>query len=239
MSIVLIRENFKLFKDVHSNKNKMSFFHFPSNFVYWEDVTEHKKIKDMYLPKIREMEKYTKDNISYGGLTSVVNSSYSPTNSNTKYNEILLDNFIVSNVVWKTIDNMIEKINNNEDMFHIPVKDSIIGGCWYNSYDENNFHELHNHDSMSFERNGKMYHASFSIIYIINNESDKNDTIFKLRGDVPFSPKGMECRFDTSNEKSIKEGTVMVFSALLDHVVKPVKIPGRTTIVYNLFSSYS
>jgi len=217
----------------------MSFFHFPSNFVYWEDVTEHKKIKEVYLPKIREMEKYTKDNISYGGSTSVVNSSYSSTNSTNKYNKYLLDDFIVSNVVWKTIDNMIGKINNSKDMFHIPVQDSIIRGCWYNIYDENNFQELHNHDSMSFEYKGKVYHPSFSIVYVINNDSDKNDTIFKLRGSLPFSPKNVECRFDTSYEKSIKEGTVIVFSSLLDHVVKPVKIPGRTTIVYNLFSSYS
>lgn len=228
----------KFIKELLALKIKMSFLHFPSNFVYWEDVSEHTKIKDVYLPKIRQMEKYTKDNISYGGSTSVVNSSYSATNENKKYNDFLMDDFIVSNVVWKPIDNMIEKVNNSKDMFNILVKNSIITGCWYNTYNENNFQELHNHDSLSFEHNGKMYHPSFSVVYIINNDSNQNDTIFKLRGDIPFSPKGVECRFDTSNEKSIKEGTVMIFSSLLDHVVKPVKIPGRTTIVYNLFSTY-
>ena len=227
-----------MFKDLCDKKCNMTFFHFPSNFVYWENVSEHEKLKEMYLPKIRQMEKYTKDALYYNGCTSVVNSSYSATNDNKEYNYYLLDQLLLSNVVWKPLDNMIEKVNNSKDMFNICAENSVIRGCWYNTYDMDNFQELHNHDTYPFEHNGKMYHPSFSVVYIINNDSNKNDTIFKIRGDMPFTPKGVECKFDTSDESSIKEGTVMIFSSLLDHVVKPVKIPGRTTIIYNIFSTY-
>ena len=105
-------------------------------------------------------------------------------------------------------------------------------------YEKDNFQESHNHVGPCVEKDGRLLHASFSIIYILHDENDKSSVMFKKAGPMPFKGLDENVIIDTSYS-SIGEGSVIIFPSNLDHYVKPCLKTGRVTIAFNIYSEYT
>ena len=213
----------------------MPFHHFPSNFVYWENIESHENIKSMIEPIILEIN------------TKIKNNPFSSCKFNTSFfvvdpemnriNDFLHDEKITDNIVWKPLSKMLDSYK-DLNIGSIFAKESIINEVWWNVYDKNEFQELHSHQHESICVNGKRYHPSFSVIYVLKDDNEHSSVVFKQKYPNPFLPLTDDYNFDTSLIHEIKEGTVMIFSSVLEHLVKPCIIPGRITVAYNIFSEY-
>ena len=204
----------------------MSFFHFPHHFVYWTKVENHEDIKKKYLPIIRDNENNTIFNNPFPLCD--VNTSFCL----TELNKFLHEDTITKNVVWNPLMNMINE-HNKKNLFKIDHKASIINDAWYNTYKLNQFQETHNHRGSYIYHNDSKYYQTYSVIYIIDSAEERNNTVFKLDGPLPFININDDCKFNTSKVEDIGEGTVIIFSSLLNHFVLPI-YNSRTTISYNV-----
>jgi hypothetical protein len=210
----------------------MPFYHFPSEFVYWTQISDHDKLKEKIKPEIQNLENLVKDSRSFS-LCNVI-SSYPHTDP---YNLLLKDDQTQHSVVWKPITTMLEEMSKKDGVLFAPFDHLIIEGGWFNIYKKNQFQELHNHDGNPSFINGRIYHPFLSLIYILDNPNDTNDTAFKMR-EAPCHPRKSDVCFMTSEEKSIKEGTVMIFPSTTNHVVAPSSNDGRITIAYNVLACF-
>jgi len=199
----------------------MPHFEFPSHYVFWTKVDNHKEIKSKYLPKIESLSG-SKHNFACN-VTSNIRKAVD-----------FLDEDDYDKLVWKPVEQMIE-----ESGGELYLGDSFIQSYWYNKYDVNDFQEMHEHSAYPIKINDKLYHPSLSIIYILNDENEKASILFTDKNPIPFGPALDFVSFDTSKAEEIKEGTVIIFSPRLEHMVKPIKVGGRITIAFNIFSSFS
>jgi predicted 2-oxoglutarate/Fe(II)-dependent dioxygenase YbiX len=137
-------------------------------------------------------------------------------------------------IVWKPIEDMVQ-----ESQGEIFLGDSFIQSHWYNIYESGDFQEKHSHGAYPIVIDGIRYHPSLSIIYILKDDNKEGSTLFTDNNPKPFGAVLDYASLDTSNIEDIGEGSVIVFSSKLEHMVKPVKIGGRITIAFNIFSSFS
>ena len=205
----------------------MPFHHFPAHFVYWTQIPEHKEIRETYLPKIQELHDDIKNNKPFEACK--FSTSFS-----MDMNKFLYDPMLVDNVVMKPLTNMLNEIGSMNGMKPIEVDSVQITTAWFNTYDTNEFQELHDHNGYPIDD----FHPCFSLVYILNNPNETNDTVYRLKH-MPFLPYHAMYEFDTSTAKSIQEGTLIVTSASLPHLVKPSANPGRITIAYNVYAKFS
>ena len=90
-------------------------------------------------------------------------------------------------------------------------------------------------------RGGKYYKSSFSLIYILKDDNEKNSTGF-LQNKPEYGSVYTTIEqnvFSTADVSDIKEGSVLVFPSSLCHCVEPVKVPGRITIAINVASCFA
>lgn len=202
----------------------MPHFQFPTNYVYWQKIEDHDNIKKEILPVIREKEKSVPENpFTACNMT---------TNFNSKNQDMFLSEEIIHKLVWEPIENMINECE-------IAPSNYILKSYWFNTYDVGDFQEMHSHKSPPVISDGEMFYPTFSLVYILNDDNDKSSTIFidHIHGYAPFCKPHISSTFDTSHVEDIREGTVMVFSSNLHHFVRAVKMAGRTTIAFNVYSS--
>jgi len=209
----------------------MPLFQFPSHVVFWKSVEHHKEIKAKYLPIIRELEETTKDNKPFSACH--LNTSILTNTNFIDHN----DKEVFDRIIWNPLSDFMNEVE-KKCGFLINVKSSFVHNYWYNVYDVGDFQEQHDHLYTPELVNGEMYHPTFSLIYILHDENNDNKTLFMTEKNVPFRPIFIQERFDTGNVKDIKEGTVLIFSSHLAHLVKPVNFAGRTTIAFNIFSTF-
>ena len=218
----------------------MGIKYFPTNFIYWESVENHQKIKSILVDKISKIENFYKHlDPKKLGLTNA-HTNYTGIENNN-FIEVIDDNSIIDELVWKPIDNSLLEFNSLPNFDKIELSDSIIVSCWYTNYDKNGSFNIHAHyDNHNVTlHNGKYYRPTLSLIYILRDENDKNSTEFIIPGSAPLSIiPHQQIMYDTGNNKEIKEGTVIVFPSSLYHQVKDVKIPGRITIAFNIASTF-
>ena len=210
---------------------------FPSNFVYWENIENHEKIKPIIMKKVLELDSGEYKNFNPGGLFNAA-TNFGP--NVEKFSEYF-DKDIIDQLVWKPLENLLTYINSNKDIPNINLNESFIGSSWYTKYNENGSFRIHSHYNYdTITKNNTVYLPTFSMIYILNDKNEKNSTLFSV---IPGSPLStlhkQELHFDTSSVKEIKEGTVIIFPSSLYHEVLPVKIPGRVTIAFNIHSSFT
>jgi hypothetical protein len=213
----------------------MSFYRFPSNFVYWcnLDENDHKRIKEYLVPKIEEEEKNNEDRKDVFKLLG--------SGANTNYNKrlpCLYEKDILKTVVWDPVDDCIKK-HNETDNFKISLKNSSILNAWYTSYKKGDFFERHHHKGFPIIPHGETeYHyPTFSLIYILKDENKESSVVFTDTVDYKFTPD-IDVEFDTGHKEDIKEGTVLVFPAHLVHAVRKVTTDKRITVAYNIGSTF-
>lgn len=204
---------------------------FPCHYVYWDAIENHDKLKSKILPKIYDHKNTNLNNNPFNACK---------VNTSIDHDFIFLDNEDINEIVWKSICKMLQEINSKNN-FKIVPKNSFINGYWYNIYEKGNFQEHHNHSEDYIVKNGKKYYPCFSVIYILHDKNKINSTVFKHENAfTPFTPMfDNTCEvLDTGDIKEIKEGSVIIFSSHLDHLVKPIDTSGRVTIAFNIFSTF-
>jgi hypothetical protein len=207
---------------------------FPTNFVYWEPVSNHDKIKPILIDKILKEHKKHENNKSelVNAHTSYIH------NQNVLYftpPEFHMD------LVWKPVKNAIQELTSKNIFDETEITDLMLYSDWYTKYDNNGSMGLHAHiKEQSIYYNKKIYKSFISLIYILHDENERNSTCFKVLPGFPPLSTGpqKEIIYDTSCNSEIKEGVVIAFPSSLLHEVVPVKIPGRITIAFNVMCNF-
>jgi hypothetical protein len=208
----------------------MGIFLFPTNFVYWENVTNHDKIKTDLIDKIEKLDKTEYSTKYFNGLTNA-STNFVLNNRNDIHEFMNVDT--IQQLVWDPLENLLSKLPT------IKLQNSVILASWYTKYNTNGTFNLHNHYGDYVIKNGNIYKPTFSMIYILNDENECNSTQFRVPLGSPLSTVlTKEMLYDTGSNKEIKEGTVIIFPSSLYHEVLPVKIPGRITIAFNIGSIF-
>src|SRR6056300_769707 len=202
----------------------MSFYHFPSEFVFWDKVENHDEIKKEILPKILEDSKNKKNNPFYN---CKFNTSF---NYNVKP-DLNVMNKKMLDVIFFYLEKMFKTINFNTEKL-------MINKGWWNVYDEGEFQEEHEHSGSPIYSNGDLFYPALSVIYILHDDNEKSSIVFRKPGPFPLMEPHCEEVFKTENVKEIKEGTILIFPYNLRHLVKPCIKPGRVTLAYNICSVY-
>jgi hypothetical protein len=200
---------------------------FPTDFVYWEPVSNHDKIKTVLIDKILNSE----ENFINNKKTYLENAHTSYGNKKFTPPEFLTD------LVWNPVENLIQKLISLKMINEVDISELLLGNDWYTKYDDNGSMGLHAHDNKHLIYfNNKSYNTFFSLIYILHDENERNSTRFKvpLRSHPLSVGSQKEIIYDTNCNSEIKEGVVMVFPSSMFHEVVPVKIPGRITIAFNV-----
>ena len=208
----------------------MSFISIISQFLYYRTIPEHEEIKKQLMPKILEQEEKFKNN------NTNLQNAYTNFSSEGKCHEhssFLVEPSVLKPIVLQTIDEVISHIKTNNILPIPPYKEYLISGCWYTRYNTGGSFEYHNHGHAQFVNNGRVAYTAFSIIYILSDENEANSTVFTTH-DRNYLSISDSIQIDTMDLHDIKEGTVIVFPANFDHKVKPVKIPNRIVLSYNV-----
>lgn len=202
-------------------------FVFPSNFVYWAEVENHKKIKQKYYQTILKISEDWENNPHFYTKFKSSFRNYQDTIVNQ---QIKNDNLFLDNVVWNPIDQMF-----SQDFFNCMLPDSSeISELWFNVYKPGQSQEVHDHNGFFTSVDGKPVSSSYSGIYILHSE-ESNKTVFYQQGPSPGAPVSGAINYRTDH---ITEGNVIIFPSNLLHYVLPCERP-RTTIAFNIISTYS
>lgn len=219
---------------MHDSIISMTFFYFPSDFVYWEKNPYHEKIKDKFLPRIMELSK----NNNNPFVSSKLNTSFSYSEDLINNNTFLKDKEFIDEVIMKAINNMTDR-HNSKNTFPIIYTSMFVHSVWWNYYKEGYFQEPHIHNGPPKFVNNRVYYPTFSVVYILKDNNERNNLLFQKQPPIPFSVSGDNINFDTSMVDEIQEGTVIVFPSGLTHMVKPISKPGRITIALNIYTDIS
>ena len=211
----------------------MPLYQFPSEVVYWTRVKEHENIKSKLLQKIDEIQ-----------ATEKLNNPFDCTmTTNFGRQSVLSDdvahNFLDQECIQKMFVQPFKEFLNDTNVFQIKPKNFTIYQYWFNKYNKGDFQELHDHSvGKNWEESGS--YPMLSGIYILKSDDEPNSTTFEIKNKkgIPFHPTKKKMVFDTSNVDDIKEGTLILFSSTLSHMVKPIKTSGRVTIAFNIACTF-
>jgi hypothetical protein len=214
----------------------MGIFYFPCNFVYWKKIQNHEKIKKGLLQLLENNSgHFEKHPLVEKGISTYYSKNFSK--SISQYDEL------INSVVWESIDELVKKLDSREGFQKIKIRKSLISNCWCSKYDKNSVVSCHNHSAdipqaQHFIDN-EVYRSTFSLIYIVNDENEKNQTEFlepsMLGNNVSSSA---ETRFKTCHVDEIGEGTVLIFPSNLYHQVNPIPKSGRIILSFNVISTF-
>jgi|14_taG_2_1085336.scaffolds.fasta_scaffold61205_1 hypothetical protein len=210
---------------------------FSGPFLYWRQLNEcdHKNIKSKMLKYVNSSDEYRE--ICDDELKNAT-TNYS---SDPERNELQREEYLEA-IVFDTITELTYRVNSSKNLLcNIDYADHIVTNAWYTKYRKGGCFDWHDHYSTPRAVNGRIYYPSFSLIYILNDENDKNSTIFRKPSDhfVPPFHNGSGSELNTSNYEDIKEGTVLIFPSDLHHKVIQSVHSNRIIISYNVLSSYN
>lgn len=200
----------------------MGVFYFPRDFVYWTKVKHHEEIKKDWMIKVK--------NTKGGEHESLVKGR-------TSYNQVdknfILENAnYLNNIVWEPINEVIENVSPK-----IKFNSAYIAKAWFSEYEVGGVVKYHNHDASSVRYKGETFYPTFSLIYILHDESDHNQTVFTAIANS--TSKDRVISFETKGVSDISEGSVIIFPSSLMHKVDPIQKPGRVIVSMNIDSSFS
>jgi len=215
----------------------MGIFYFPCNFVYWKKIETHQQIKQEILDMLENNPEYLSNH-------SLVNNGKSTYGKSEFMDYITQNNNLINSIVWKPIQTLLDELNSRRNFDRIRIPESVLLECWVSKYDENATVSCHNHSSDAPQAHHfideKMYRASFSLIYIIHDTNERNQTEFiepSMCGtNVSMSA---ETRFKTEYIEEIGEGTVIIFPSNLYHQVNSMSKSGRIIASFNIGSIFN
>ena len=212
----------------------MGIFYFPSEFVFWTKNTKHDVMKPFLMNAIDNIEKHHEDN-TWGvenGFTS-----YHPRDDD-EHTEFLNEKSLLQHLVYTPVEEMIQKYTSDGIGIRLNIDKCIVDTAWYTKYRVGGTFDYHTHDDYCSKIGDTLFKPAISIIYILNDENEKNTTEFF----VPCNKHSMynfpEFRFNTGTVSEIGEGTIIVFPSSLYHRVLPCIKPGRIVISYNVKCSF-
>ena len=199
-------------------------YKFPSNFVYWDKVSNHEQVKEKYYQKILDSKNDIEDNNKWIAKLK------------TSYNNLGLNNFLygecfAKDVIWPYFDNMLVEMQSNLDQMPI---ESYINYAWFNLYEKGDYQETHQHDRNYIDSEKTVHTNAFCGIYLLHLE-EENKTVFYQEPPVPCSATNSGVNFQTN---FLEEGSIMFFPSGLSHYVLPSDSK-RCTISFNITSVYS
>ena len=208
----------------------MSFISIISQFLYYRTIPEHEDIKKKLMPKILEQEEKFKNNKQklQNAYTSYFNDK-----DWREHNSFLGDPSVVNPIILQTIDEVINHMISNNILPIPPYKEYFISNAWYTRYNTGGNFDYHSHGHSQYVRDRQVAYTAFSIIYILSDQNDANSTIF-MNHDRNYLSIDDVAVIDTTDYSDIKEGTVIIFPSNFYHKVKPIKIPNRITVSYNI-----
>ena len=208
----------------------MPLYQFPSEIVYWTRVKEHESIKSKLLQKIDEIQATEK-------LNNPFDCTMTTNFGKLKRDVSTIHNFLDQECIQKMFVQPFKEFLNDTNVFQIKPKNFTIYQYWFNKYNKGDFQEAHDHCVSNFEDNS---YPTLSGIYILKSDDEPNSTTFEIKDKkgIPFHPTKSKMVFDTSNVDDIKEGTLILFSSTLSHMVKPIKTSGRVTIAFNIACTF-
>ena len=196
----------------------MPHFKFPDEYVFWTGIDDHERLKGELIPVVLDIMKN-------GCLENPFKKCTMKTTITQNYK--LLNQEQGNKIIFEPIMKMISEIK-NPFFKKIDMNNTCVTTQWFNIYEKGDFQELHEHlkngKTPSMVIDGKRFEEIFSIVYILHDKSMESSLVFK----------DDEVVFDTSNQKDIHEGSVLIFPSSLKHEVKPVTIPGRITFAFNV-----
>ena len=213
----------------------MSIIYAPSsNFFYHDKFEEHEKMKEKIMQNITKIINSNETNIENPfGIRCNVTSSYDKKNMNSF---LLEDHEFIDKLIWNNCAKLIKKYN-ERNIFKLNIKKSIIKEGWFNYYKKNNFQETHAHYGTPYKKDDEIYLPSFSAIYILHDDNNKNNTTFQYK---PSSFTSLYIddlgNIDTSLIDDICEGSIIIFPFDYYHSVMPSK-KKRITLSFNIYSS--
>jgi len=208
----------------------MPLYQFPSEIVYWTHVKEHESIKSKLLQKIDEIQATEK-------LNNPFDCTMTTNFGKLKRDVSTIHNFLDQECIQKMFVQPFKEFLNDTNVFQIKPNNFTIYQYWFNKYNKGDFQEAHDHCVSNFEDNS---YPTLSGIYILKSDDEPNSTTFEIKDKkgIPFHPTKTKMVFDTSNVDDIKEGTLILFSSTLSHMVKPIKTSGRVTIAFNIACTF-
>jgi predicted 2-oxoglutarate/Fe(II)-dependent dioxygenase YbiX len=215
----------------------MGIFYFPCNFVYWRKVPEHEKFKNEILKILHDNSHFMHGHhLIYNGITTQGDKTFQ--------NKLKSHHEMFNSVVWDSIEELVKKLNDRENFQKIPLGESIVKSCWISQYNKNASVSCHNHSpeipQIQHFIDGKMFRSTFSMIYIINDDNERNQTEFLEPSMFGNNiSKSAETRFNTRDVEEIGEGTVLIFPSNLYHQVNSIQRPGRIIMSFNILSTFN
>jgi len=197
----------------------------PSPFLFWTEVENHKEIKKELTPKIYDqssnMKYYNKPmQIRKPGDSNwnceVITTYFDRKDSNTLFSEDILRS-IVSEPLEKFFNDSNCPVENKPQKTFIPE-------IWYNVYKEGYEQEIHAHHG-----------ATFSGIYLLEL-NEPNTTVF-FSHSSGFSYQKDNFYFGSYPTEHIKEGNVILFPSEFAHAVKKSQKP-RISISFNILCEF-
>ena len=207
----------------------MTFFNFPGHFIYWTRMKKHQEMKNDIVSSIVDIKK-----------TQTLENPFKHCSMETNFNkdDIFLKQDHIQSIVHDTIKSMINESDNNFIKSLNPSKIKVFD-YWFNFYKKDDFQEYHKHSHNGKHLvnviNDRRYELIFSLVYILHDKNLCDSLVFNLDDDnIPFVPGNCSIGIKTSDFTDIKEGTVIIFSSLLNHKVEKIKVPGRITLAFNV-----
>ena len=207
----------------------MSFISIISQFLYYRTLPEHEEIKKQLMPKILEQEeKFKNNNINLQNAYTNFSADVA------EHSSFLVEPSVLKPIVLQTIDEVISHMETNNILPMPPYKKYFVTNCWYTRYSTGGSFDYHSHGHSQSIIDGQVAHTAFSIIYILSDQNDGNSTVFTTHDRNYLSIPDITV-IDTTEFSDIKEGTVIIFPSNFHHKVKPIKIPNRITVSYNIY----
>jgi len=197
----------------------------PTPFIFWTEVKDHKKIKEQIFPIISEQSKDMKYYNKPLQIRKPGDTNWNCEVITTYFDREDVRDIFTEELINKIIGEPLEELflNPKSPINTIPIS-TDLAEIWYNVYKEGYSQEIHGHHG-----------ATFSGIYILDL-NEPNTTAFSINNQTSFSynGNGLGGVYTTDH---IKEGNVIIFPAELMHFVRKCK-KSRCTIAFNLVCKF-
>ena len=204
----------------------MGIFYFPCDFVYWKKIEKCEEYNKRLLHQLHKNRMYSK---------TIGSPEHWILNNNKD---------IIEDIVWKTLNELIKKLNSRPNYLPLKIDNSFITKSWFINYEDSGSISLHNHHEVfpPVMNNGKPYKMTFSMFYVVKNDNPDNpgnqtEFIQPTRSGTSVS-QGYDTRFKISDIDDMKEGTVVIFPSNLYHQHRPIGKQNLLVLAFNICSSF-